>query len=618
MVYPNHQELQGYTSQQLHDLCQQLREDIISTVAVRGGHLASSLGAVELCVALHRIFELDGQDRVFFDVGHQAYAHKLLSGRAKEFSALRSADGCSGFPSPAESPADPVIAGHAGVALSQALGAAEAKCLRREPGRVIAVVGDGALGCGISWEALNNAQTGGKRLILILNDNQMSISPNLGALRKSLNNIIAGRFYNRIRNVLTPAQKTGGHFRNFLRRWEHGLKWLFMSNGVLFQEFGFRYFGPIDGNNLDELCKILPRLPQDRPVMLHVVTKKGLGFPPAEQNPEAFHGVSGFDRVSGQLSSGSKSLSYSEAFSQSLTRLAEKHSEVVAISAAMLCGTGLKEFARRFPDRCFDTGIAESHSLAFASGLAASGLRPVVVMYSTFLQRALDNVYHDICLNNLPVIFGIDRTGAVPDGPTHHGIYALPFLRHLPNLTVMSPADEAEMDAMLEFAWQLHRPVLLRYPRAACIDTLTANQVPLEPLQNGKSAVIRNPQEANLTIWATGAELSRAWEIAEQLEKNNSSLHVRLVNARFLLPFDEDAARTYAGHPQVAIDDYTTGGLAECLAFALKECENHAPLWCYTWPENQVLPHGSKPEIRRITHLTVEEITADILARLMK
>ena len=584
--YPTHSELQNCNDGQLEELCATLREDIISATAENGGHLASSLGAVELCVALHRCFDLSGNDTVFFDVGHQAYAHKLLTQREASFAKLRQLDGCSGFP-------------------SQALGAAKAMALQGRPGHVIAVVGDGALSCGIAWEALNNVKAGSHRLIIILNDNQMSISPNKGAIRKCLNRIIAGRFYNRLRSSLSEKKRHGILYRLF-RRIEHSLKGIFISDGLLFQEFGLRYFGPIDGNSVSDLCTMFNRLPDGKPILLHVVTRKGQGYRPAEENPEKFHGVNGFVIENGEQLAKSQASSYSNAFAKALDRLAARHDDVVAITAAMSGGTGLKQFKQTFPQRHFDTGIAEGHAVAFASGLAARGLRPIVAMYSTFLQRALDNVYHDVCLNKLPVIFCIDRTGAVPDGPTHHGIYALPFLMQLPNMTVMTPADANEMEAMLEMAYSLRSPVVIRYPRGKC-PALPGTE---QPLEYGRAVFIRKNANAQLTLWAEGAEIERALIVADELEKRDICANV--VNPRFLLPFDAGLARELSAMPQFAMDDYTPGGLLACIQKALSTVAG------YTWPANTIIPHGNVEEIRRAQHLTPEEIARDIGARIGK
>jgi len=613
-------EIKKTTLAEAEALCGRLRETIVETVSRNGGHLASSLGAVELCVALNRRFDFLKDDAVFFDVGHQAYAHKLLTGREESFVRLRQIDGCAGFPCPQESPADPVVAGHAGVALSQALGAAKALSLSGKPGRIIAVVGDGALGCGIFWEGLNNIRTGGERLIIILNDNQMSISPNCGALRRCLNRFIAGRFYNRVRRAIkgNPSSRLS-RFREMLRRLEHTVKGFFMSSGVLFQEFGVRYFGPVDGNNLKELERALGNLPVGRPVLLHIVTRKGNGYEPAERQPETFHGISPFDRETGktcELKRGNcERPSFSDAFGASLCALAEKHEEVVAISAAMIGGTGLADFAAKYPKRCFDVGIAEEHAVAFASGLACRGMRPFVALYSTFFQRALDNVFHDVCLNNLPVVFCIDRTGAVPDGPTHHGVFVMPFLRHLPNIEVLAPVDEQEMTLMLDYAWNRRQPKVLRYPRGKCSGILAENNVQPAPVVSGRVQVLRNAEEAGITIWSLGPELETAWKVAEQLEAGRPGLRVRIVNARFLKPFDADYARSIAHSFHVVIDDYSEGGLSDSLKLALAGIANCGQIMSFTWPDGQILPHGSISDMKKRFCLRPEDIVAEISGR---
>ena len=609
--YPSHQELQKCDWSQLQEIAGRLRQEILQTCARQGGHLASSLGCVELCLALHRHFDLEGQDAVFFDVGHQAYAHKLLTGRQESFARLRDLAGASGFPNPEESSADPVYAGHAGVAVSQALGCAKARELQALPGRAIAVIGDGSLGCGIVWEAFNNLDCWGKRLVVILNDNQMAISPCRGTLRKCLNRIIAGRFYNRLRSHL--RRRTHGFFMALLQRIEHGLKGMLFPKGVLFQEFGFRYFGPVDGNNLKELCGFLSRLPDDKPVLLHIVTKKGCGYAPAEQAPEKNHSVSAFNLETGLPLAKASCMSYSEAFERSLCALAEERKEIVAVSAAMLGGTGMKQFAEQFPQRCFDVGIAEEHAVSFASGLAQQGMRPVVALYSTFLQRALDNVYHDICLNNLPVVLCLDRSGVVPDGPTHHGIYALPFLRQMPNLTIMAPADDREMQMMLACACTQEGPSVIQYPRGKCVRLPGTDKV----LQKGRAAVLRQSPEDNLVVWATGQELQRAFTLAEMLEKKQADLRVKIVNPRFLLPFDACLAQELAAFPQVVLDDATPAGLAQCLQEALFS-RKHRDLLVYAWPANTVIPHGKVEDVRRRYQLEIADICEDILRKLKK
>ena len=612
--FPTHQELKDYSVDELRDLCAKLRQRILETTARQGGHLASSLGAVELTVALHKYFDFNGNDRLFLDVGHQSYAHKLLTGREESFEKLRSIDGCSGFTRPEESPADVVYAGHAGVAVSQALGAAEAKMLKNEKGRSIAVIGDGSLGCGIIWEALNNIPSSCKQLLIILNDNQMSISPNIGAFRKCLNRILSGRFYNRVRRAIRSRGERFSGFKRLLRRAEHALKGLFMSDGVLFQELGLRYFGPIDGNDIGELCRILPKIPSDRPVLLHLLTVKGKGYKPAETKPDDYHGIAPFDIATGEPLKKSTCPSFSDSFAQAVTSLAEEHPELAVISPAMLQGTGFKEFVEKYPERCFDTGIAESHAIAFASGLASQGLRPVVAIYSTFLQRALDNVFHDVCLNNLPVIIGIDRAGAVPDGPTHHGLYSFSFLRQMPNLTILAPCCCEEMQEMLQYAWSLASPVAICYPRASCISNRITSAKP--SLESRKAWIMQNPSDANLTIWACGGEVSRAFELVKLLQDANPSIRPRIVNPRFLLLFDDATAVELADTPQVILDDYSADGLTHSVRNALSTAGKQAEILSFCWPDNAIVPHGSLCELREAYGLTLPQIAKKILEKL--
>ena len=612
--FPIHQELKNYSVDELRDLCAKLRQRILETTARQGGHLASSLGVVELTVALHKYFDFNGEDRLFLDVGHQSYAHKLLTGREESFEKLRSIDGCSGFTRPEESPADVVYAGHAGVAVSQALGAAQAKALKNEPGRSIAVIGDGSLGCGIIWEALNNIPSSCKQLLIILNDNQMSISPNIGAFRKCLNRILSGRFYNRVRRAIRSRGERFATFKRLLRRAEHTLKGFFMSDGVLFQELGLRYFGPIDGNDIGELCRILPKLPSDRPVLLHLLTVKGKGYKPAETKPDDYHGIAPFDIATGEPLKKTTCPSFSDSFAQAVTSLAEEHPELAVISPAMLQGTGFKQFVDKYPERCFDTGIAESHAIAFASGLASQGVRPVVAIYSTFLQRALDNVFHDVCLNNLPVIIGIDRAGAVPDGPTHHGLYSFSFLRQMPNLTILAPCCCEEMQEMLQYAWSLASPVAICYPRASCISNRTTSAKP--SLESRKAWIMENPTSPNLTVWACGGEVARAFELVKLLQDAKPSIRPRIVNPRFLLPFDDATAVELADTPQVILDDNSTDGLTHSVRNAISTAGKQAEILSFCWPDNAIVPHGSLCELREAYGLTLPQIAKKILEKL--
>ena len=464
--------LKALPEDQLPKLAEELRNVIVNTVAETGGHLASSLGVVELTIALHRVFE-SPKDKIVWDVGHQAYAHKLLTGRYERFKTLRQLDGISGFPKCSESPHDAFGVGHSSTSISAALGMATARDAKGGDERIVAVIGDGSLTAGLAFEALNQAGHLKKDLLVILNDNEMSISPNVGALSSFFSRQLTSDFFVRLKreteNFLDSVPKIGKDLRRLAKKAEEAVKG-FLTPGMLFEAFDFDYVGPIDGHKLDELLPTLENITNmDGPVLMHVVTKKGKGYPPAEEKPHLFHGVGPFDPATGEIKKGSAGPpSYTAVFGQTLTELAEKDERIVAITAAMLEGTGLAAFAKRFPDRCFDVGIAEQHAVTYAAGMASLGLKPVLAIYSTFLQRAYDNVLHDICLQKLPVIFAMDRGGLVgADGPTHHGVFDLSYMRHIPNLVFVIPRDENFLRHAMQTALAYDGPFAFRYPRGA-------------------------------------------------------------------------------------------------------------------------------------------------------
>jgi len=585
-------------------LCAELRQNIIDTVSSNGGHLAASLGAVELIVALHYLFNTP-DDKILFDVGHQAYAHKLLTGRKEAFDRLRQVKGCAGFPTPAESEFDPCITGHAGVAISNAVGIAAANWLRGERGKVVAVVGDGSLNCGISLEGLNNAKAHGKNLIVILNDNKMSISPNVGGLPNYLNRLISGGPYNRFKRTVKDVIKTlprHDRIHRIVRKIAEAVKG-FLLPGVVFEELGFRYIGPIDGNDLEKLLHTIGNIKDlQGPFLIHVITRKGLGYKFAEADPENYHGVSGFCVEDGKLTPNGSN-TFSKAFGKSMIDLASAHPEVVAITAAMACGTGLKNFADKLPRQFFDVGIAEEHAVSFAAGLATNGIRPVVAIYSTFIQRALDNIYHDVVLAGLPVIFALDRAGAVEDGPTHHGIYDLGFLLAMPGLTVMAPADEAELELMLNFAYELKKPVAIRYPRGG-----SRREIAATPLKLGKADIVKDGNDA--MIWATNLEVATALEVADLLANDN--IDAGVVNTRFLSPFDRETLLEHKDRAIVTIEDHTlTGGLAAVVDSALAAAQTHGKILHFGWP-NELIGHGKISEIRQHHGMDAAAIAAKI------
>ncbi len=522
----------------LAQLAKELRQNIITTLSETGGHLAPSLGVVELSLALHHIYDAP-RDKIVWDVGHQAYAHKIITGRRKQFHTIRQHNGISGFPKISESPYDAFGVGHASTAISAAFGIACARDLAGEDYRVIAVVGDGALTGGLAYEGLNNAGASGRDLIVVLNDNSMSISPNVGAISKYLTNLIANPLYNRIKDEiwdLTGKFSTmGSRIRWAARRMEEGLK-AFVMPGVLFERLGFRYFGPIDGHNIAALLHIFREVRKLKgPILVHVMTKKGKGYKPAEENASAFHGLGKFDPHTGEPVSSGKVPTYTQVFGDTLIRLAQRNEKIVAITAAMELGTGLSAFAQHYPNRFFDVGIAEGHAVTFAAGLALQGFRPVVAIYSSFLQRSYDQIIHDVALQNLPVIFAIDRAGLVgDDGPTHHGVFDLAFLRSIPNLVIMVPKDEEELRHMLGAAVQYSSgPIAIRYPRGQGEGVPLSEEFMAMPI--GSSELLR--RGTGVAFLAVGPLVNKALLAAEILQQEDG-LSVAVVNARFIKPID--------------------------------------------------------------------------------
>ncbi len=524
--------------EELDQLCRELREEILSTVSKNGGHLASNLGVVEMTAALHFVFDFP-RDKVIWDVGHQSYAHKLLTGRRDRFHTLRQYGGISGFPKRDESPYDSFDSGHSGTSISSALGLAEARRLKGEDARVIAVIGDGSMTAGVAFEGLNQAGHIDENLIVILNDNEMSISRNVGALSSYLNRLMTGQFVNRFRNDMKGFLETlpgiGKSVLRFAKQAEESFKGLLMP-GLLFEELGMQYIGPIDGHRLDYLIETFQNIKKLRgPILVHVITKKGKGYPPAEMNPDRFHGISPFVIETGEPKGGSKSSppSYTEVFGETLCKLAKRNKRIVAITAAMQSGTGLEEFSRQFPDRFYDIGIAEQHAVTFAAGLALEGMKPVVAIYSTFLQRAYDQVLQDVCLQNLPVVFALDRGGIVgEDGPTHQGLFDFSYLRHIPNLIVMVPKDENEFQDMIKTATECSAPVAFRYPRGR--GEGVARQLSLQSIEIGKGEVLREGND--LLILAIGVTVHASLRAAEKLAA--SGIDAAVINARFLKPLD--------------------------------------------------------------------------------
>jgi len=529
-------DLKQLTIEQLPVLAEEVRSFLLSTVSETGGHLGSNLGAVELTLALHYCFSTPF-DKIIWDVGHQAYTHKILTGRRDRFNTQRQYKGISGFPKRCESEHDAFGVGHASTSISAALGMAVADNLDRKKNNVIAVIGDGSLTGGIAFEGLNQAGHLKKNLIVVLNDNEMSISKNVGAFSAFVSRKMTTRHFRELKRemkeLLTNIPAFGKDILKFARRAENSLKG-FLTPGALFEALGFDYIGPIDGHDLPNLIEVFNNAREfDGPLLIHVMTTKGKGYLPAEETPDKFHGVGAFDLSTGKAPSKSGSLSYTEVFGRTLVDLAQEDPKIVAITAAMPDGTGLNYFADAIPERFFDVGIAEQHGICFAAGLAADGFKPVAAIYSSFMQRAYDQVFHDVCLQNLPVVIAMDRAGLVgDDGPTHHGVFDLSFMRHLPGLTFMAPKDENELRQMLKTALELNGPVALRYPRGAGYGVPLDKEIHSLPI--GKGELLR--EGADLTIVAIGSTVMPAFKAAEQLAEQG--INAGVINARFIKPLD--------------------------------------------------------------------------------
>lgn len=524
----------------LPELAKEIRQTIVDVVSVTGGHLASSLGTVELSIALHYVFNTP-DDKIIWDVGHQAYAHKLLTGRRGRFPSLRRHGGLCGFTKSSESPYDSFTTGHSSTSISAGLGIACAKRLNNDHAKVVAVIGDGSMTGGLAFEGLNQAGDShkDKDLIVILNDNEMSISHNVGALSSLLSRTFSASRLQTLRKgfgeFLKSLPRIGTNVYQLAKRSEESFK-AFVTPGMLFEAFNFEYFGPIDGHNLDHLIDIIKNIKKmDEPVLLHVITKKGKGYRQAEQNPVYFHGVSAFDVNTGICRKKSAAApSYTDVFGQTMLELAQANDKIVAVTAAMPEGTGLMPFSQAYPDRFFDVGIAEQHGVTFAAGLASEGFRPVVAIYSTFLQRAYDQIIHDVCIENLPVVFALDRGGIVgEDGPTHHGLFDLSFLRSIPNMVVMAPKDENELRHMLTTAIAHDGPIALRYPRGRGLGVSLDKTLTHIPIAKGEIV----SQGDDLLILAVGSAVAEAVCAADLLGTNHG-IRTTVVNARFIKPLD--------------------------------------------------------------------------------
>ncbi|HOK54395.1 MAG TPA: 1-deoxy-D-xylulose-5-phosphate synthase [Armatimonadota bacterium] len=607
------EDLKGLSQSDLVKLAEEMRDEIIQTVSRTGGHLASNLGVVELTIALHTVFD-SPRDKILWDVSHQAYPHKLLTGRRERFFTLRQEGGLSGFVRRDESEHDPFGAGHASTSISAALGLAKARDLRGGSEEVIAVIGDGALTGGLALEGMNNAQDLDTDVIIVLNDNEMSIAENVTALSYHLAKLRMDPLYqsieNRAKNTLERSS-IGKRLARTAEGLSHGVTHLIgAKNGIIFEELGFRYLGPIDGHNITLLMEVFENAKKIRgPVLIHVQTIKGKGYEHAEANSRKFHGISGFTVADGKIEKTNGFSSFKDAFEETLIELAEKDPRITAITAAMPDGTGLAAFSKRFPDRYFDVGIAEEHAVTFAAGLAAGGIRPVVAIYSTFLQRAYDQIIHDVCIQNLPVVFVLDRAGIVgEDGPTHHGAFDLSYLRHIPGMTLMAPRDTNQLRDMLLTALTHDGPIAIRYPRGGGPTAYEHKSPSL--LTIGQSEQLRSGND--VCILAVGPVVYSALKAADILAEEGIS--VQVIDARFVKPLDEKAilkAVKQCGHLVVVEENTKLGGLGSAvLELFASECIN-VPVKLMGLPD-RFIEHATPESILQSLGLSAEGIVQSV------
>ena len=609
-------DVKALSMEELKQLAEEIRQLLISVIAKTGGHLAPNLGVVELTLALHRVFSTP-EDKIVFDVGHQAYIHKIITGRREQFPTLRQYGGLSGFPKRSESAHDAFGTGHSSTSISAALGMAVARDIKQQDYNVIAVIGDGSMTGGMAFEALNNAGTLHKRMIVVLNDNEMSISKNVGAMSEYLYHLRTGETYNKIKHDLEGWLKNmdfGSDVLKALRRLKGSVKYLMVPTSI-FEELGFTYLGPIDGHDLPTLIEVMQAAKKiDGPVLVHVLTKKGKGYKPAEESPNKFHGTGPFEIATGKkITNPNAPVTYTEVFGKALTELANEDKDIIGITAAMPDGTGLSTFAKAHPTRFFDVGIAEQHAVTSAAGAAAAGLKPVAAIYSTFLQRAYDSVLHDICMQKLHVTLCLDRAGLVgDDGYTHHGVFDYAYLRSMPEMTVMAPKDENELRHMLKTAVDFDGPVSLRYPRGSGVGVDITE--PMQALPIGKAEVLREGRD--VSIWAIGSMVQSAAQAAEKLAEQGISAGV--VNMRFVKPLDKELLLAQAkeyGKIVTLEEGVLQGGVGSAVLETLNEAQLLTKCQVLTLgiPDEFVL-HGDKKLLFKDLGLDVDAIVAKTAA----
>lgn len=592
-------------------LAQEIRDFLIRSLSETGGHLASNLGVVELTIALHRFLHFP-EDKLVWDVGHQAYTHKILTGRKEQFATLRKTGGLSGFPKRKESDCDAFDTGHSSTSISAGLGLVQARDLKGENYQVVSVIGDGALTGGMAYEALNNAAELKKNFIIILNDNEMSITRNVGGMSSYLDHIRMAAPYTELKmgvtNALKKIPKVGDGMVDALHKTKSSIKQLVIP-GMLFENMGLTYLGPVDGHDMRQLGKVLQEAKRKKgPVLIHVLTEKGRGYEPAMRHPARFHGAAPYEIETG-LPKSNGNPSYTDIFSTVMRKFGDREPDVVAVSAAMVPGTGLKRFGNMFPERLFDVGIAEEHAVTFAAGLALGGLRPVVAIYSSFLQRAVDQILHDVCMQNLPVVFAVDRAGLVgSDGETHHGCFDLSYLSMMPNMTVMAPKNKWELSDMLKFAIRLKSPVAIRYPRGEAYTGLEDYRAPIEM---GKAEILEKGKE--IAILAVGNMVRTAVQVTENLR--NCGYEPTLVNMRFVKPLDMDLLEILREDHSLIVtmeENVKSGGFGEQV-MTYYGSRQHSPAVRIVAIEDKFVPHGSVEDLMHQQQMDSASVTERIL-----
>ena len=597
--------------EELEVLAAEIRQFLVENVSKTGGHLASNLGVVELTMALHLAFSLP-KDKMIWDVGHQSYTHKILTGRKDGFQSLRQYGGMSGFPKRKESACDAFDTGHSSTSVSAGLGYVEAREILNDNYRVVSIIGDGSLTGGMAYEALNNAAHLKSNFIIVLNDNNMSISENVGGMSRYLSDLRTADFYNNLKkgvtDTLSKIPGVGERMVSGIRRTKNSIKQLFVP-GMLFEDMGITYLGPVDGHDIKQLYRTFKEAQKmDQAVLVHVKTQKGKGYAPAEKNPSKFHGVSPFDFQTGQVLEEKKKDTYTDAFAEIMCELGEKEPRLVAITAAMKDGTGLCKFQEKYPERFFDVGIAEGHAVTFAAGLAAAGLKPVFAVYSAFLQRGYDQIVHDVCMQNLPVIFAIDRAGLVgSDGETHQGVYDIAFLNHIPNMTILAPKNKQELAEMMKFAVQHKGPVAIRYPRGTAYDGLETFQA---PIVCGKSEIIY--KESDIAILSIGHMMEVAEQVWQKLK--DKGYRCSLVNGRFVKPMDASVLQELSKEHQVLAtieEAIVTGGYGAEVLKQVSEQRLDVKLIVHGVPDAYI-EHGNISQLRKDIQLDVDSIVSKI------